>query len=231
MDWTNLAADLDEAMAALAQGVQTSLVVVHNGKRGAGAGVVWKTGGLVITNFHVVEQRGRISIGRNSRHTAAASLGVTLPDGSEAPARLVSQAPALDLALLQVDGLASPPAPIGDSRQAKVGQVVFAAGHPWGQRGSISAGVISAFDEARSDQTSVPIIRSDVLLGPGNSGGPLVDASGRVLGINTMIVGGDQGVAIPSHVVEAFINEQLVSREPATPPTTSPGAHSDGDWM
>jgi serine protease Do len=154
-----------------------------------------------------------------------------MPDGSEAPACIVAQAPHLDLALLQVDGLAAPPATIGDSRNARVGQVVFAAGHPWGQRGSVTAGVISAFAQARSDSASVPIIRSDVLLGPGNSGGPLVDAAGRVLGINTMIVGGDQGVAIPSHVVDAFVNEELSSGEPASGRSGPLPENPGGDWM
>lgn len=193
-------AALDEAMAQVALRVQRSLVVVHNGRRGAGAGVVWRSDGYIITNHHVVAGR---------RFLAKPRLNVTLPDGSEHPAHVMTQKPEIDLALLQVDAEGLPPALIADSRGMQVGQIVFAVGHPWGQRGYVTAGVISSLGTAqtRNGHGPVPIIRSDVLLAPGNSGGPLVNAAGGVLGINTMIVGGDQGVAIPSHIVEAFVSE------------------------
>jgi serine protease Do len=199
---------LDDAMAEVAQRVQRSLVVVHNGRRGAGAGVVWRSGGYIVTNYHVVAGRGPFS---------RPQINVTLPDGSEHKARIVAQKPELDLALLQVDSPGAPHALVADSRGMQVGQIVFAVGHPWGQRGSITARVISSLGTAQTRNgrgstppISVPIIRSDVLLAPGNSGGPLVNAGGGVLGINTMIVGGDQGVAIPSHVVDEFVSQALV---------------------
>jgi serine protease Do len=81
-------------------------------------------------------------------------------------------------------------------------------GHPWGQRNAVSVGVISALSQASigGQRGSLPVIRSDVHLAPGNSGGPLVNLSGGVIGINTLIVGGDQGIAIPSHVVDALLS-------------------------
>lgn len=225
MNGLSFAASLDEAMADVAYRVQRSLVVVHNGKRGAGAGVIWRAGGLIVTNYHVVAHRR----GRSSH-----PLHATLPDGQELPARLLAEAEHLDLALLQVETDGLQPALIADSRSMKVGQIVFAVGHPWGQRGYVTSGVISSLGTAQSTnghgQLTVPIIRSDVLLAPGNSGGPLVDATGGVLGINTMVVGGDQGVAIPSHVVESFISQALGGR--TTPDVGGPVTYETiGDWM
>lgn len=226
MNVFSFAAALNEDMAEVARLVQRSLVVVHNGKRGAGAGVVWREGSFIITNYHVVAQR-------NGR--TADNLRVTLPDNREVPARLLADAPHLDLALLQVEPEDLAPVAIADSTSLKVGQMVFAIGHPWGQRGYVTGGVISSLGVAYSSngngsktQTSVPILRSDVQLAPGNSGGPLVDAAGNVVGINTMVVGGDQGVAIPSHIVESFVRQSLVSTG-----IYIHGSAQDrsGDWM
>lgn len=203
MDVQTLSNQIADALAEVALRVQRSLVVVHNGRHGAGAGVVWRQGGYIVTNHHVIA-RGRIA--------------ATLPDGDELPARVVAKEPQLDLAILQVqsDGLA--PAPIADSRVLQVGQIVLAVGHPWGQRGVVTAGIISGLSTAqtRDSRQSVPIIRSDVVLAPGNSGGPMVNVAGGVVGINTMIVGGDQGVAIPSHVVAAFVRRALKQNEEVT---------------
>jgi serine protease Do len=84
-------------------------------------------------------------------------------------------------------------------------------GHPWGQRGAVTAGLISGLSKARRRGRGgeIEIIRSDARLAPGNTGGPLGDASGAVVGINTMIVGGDQGIAIPSHVACAFVEQAV----------------------
>ena len=202
-----LTTDIAAALSAVAQRVQRSLVVVHNGRFGAGAGVVWRLGGYIVTNHHVVA-RGR--------------LRVTLPDGSTSTAALVGQEPHLDLALLRVDHPDLPAAMIADSRGLQTGHIVLAVGHPWGQRGFVTAGIVSGQGsvEARSPRgqrisqasTSIPIIRTDVRLAPGNSGGPLVNAVSGVVGINTMIVGAVMGVAIPSHVVEAFVTRTLAEQ-------------------
>jgi len=200
MDVQQLSDQIANALAEVAQRVQRSLVVVHNGRHGAGAGVVWRKGGYIVTNHHVVA-RGRVT--------------ASLPEGGELPARVVAKEPELDLALLQVESTSLSPALLADSRDLQVGQIVLAVGHPWGHLGVVTAGIISGLGSAqtRNSGQSVPIIRSDVVLAPGNSGGPMVNAVGGVIGINTMVVGGDQGVAIPSHVVESFVRRALNESE------------------
>jgi serine protease Do len=190
---------LTDAADEVLRRVQRCLVVLHNGHHGVGAGVVWgrngNSGTYVLTNNHVVS---------HGRHLRAA-----LEDGTEIPARLVATDEEIDLALLQIESNDLPAAMIADSRSLRVGQLVLAVGHPWGQRGAVTAGLISGLSKAqtRGSRGEVEIIRSDVRLAPGNSGGPLVDANGAVVGINTMIVGGDQGIAIPSHLAQGFVEQ------------------------
>ena len=192
---------LTEEIAAVYQKIRKSLVMVHNGRRGAGAGVVWGDGGLVVTNYHVI-QRGRPRI--------------SFLDGDEFSSRVLAKAKHIDLALLEMTlhESGAPPlsiASIADSKKLRVGQLALAFGHPWGQVGSVSAGIITSFGSVplRWRQRPVDVIRTDAGLAPGNTGGPLVDASGAVIGINTMIVGGDLGVAIPSYVVNEFVQQSL----------------------
>jgi serine protease Do len=155
----------------------------------------------VVTNYHVI-QRGRPRI--------------SLLDGGEYSSRVIAKARQFDLALLKIDypesqAPALSVAPVADSKNLRVGQIALALGHPWGQVGSVSAGIITSLGcvPLRWRRGSIEVIRTDAGLAPGNSGGPLVDASGAVIGINTMIVGGDLGVAIPSHVVNEFVDQTL----------------------
>lgn len=199
MDARLLSQSIADELAGLNQRAQRSVVVVHNGRMGAGAGVIWLSDGYIVTNQHVI---------------ARGKPRVTLADGREYPARLIAREPGIDLALLHIDTVDLPVALVADSRGLKVGQVVLAIGHPWGQRGAVSGGIISSLGEVktRNGGEAVPIIRSDVLLAPGNSGGPLVNAVGGVIGINTMVVGGDLGVAIPSHLVNEFVERAIGER-------------------
>jgi serine protease Do len=211
MNAIHLSDEIAGALAETAQGVQRSLVVVQNGSQGAGAGVVWRTTGYIVTNHHVVADHRGFFGRRRGYPVAARSFTVALSDGRQVPARVVAEEPELDLALLKVDARNLHPALVADSRGLQVGQMVLAVGHPWGQKGAVTAGIISGLStaETRGPRRSVPIIRSDVTLAPGNSGGPMVNAAGGVVGINTMVVGGDLGVAIPSHEVEAFVQRAL----------------------
>lgn len=186
--------------------VYPGLVIIQDGRRGSGAGIIWDRSGLVVTNNHVV--------GRSRR------LLVQLADGGGRSARLVARRPEADLALLRLEPGEYQPARIGDSQRLQVGELVLAVGHPWGHPGYVTMGVVSALGHAvgRDGQPAVPIIRSDAALAPGNSGGPLVDARGAVVGINTMIIGGDQGVAIPGHVASEFVAQALANVD-------SPGAN------
>ena len=197
--YTSLPGALTDAAEEVVRRVQRSLVVLHNGRHGVGAGVIWgrngSAGAYILTNYHVVAH------GRQVR--------AALDNGSEIPARLVATDEEIDLALLQIQASDLSPAMVADSRNLRVGQLVLAVGHPWGQRGAVTAGLISGLSKAqtRGKRGEVEIIRSDVRLAPGNSGGPLVNAGGAVVGINTMIVGGDQGIAIPSHVAQEFVEQ------------------------
>jgi serine protease Do len=175
-----------------------SVVTVFGKRFGAGAGILWSADGLVVTNRHVLSQQTA-----KGRHTAR----VLLADERQFDAEVIATDEEVDLALLRIPATDLPAAQIGDSRQLRVGELVFTLGHPWGQRNSASAGIVSQLGNAQTRGTRqlIPIIRTDARLAPGNSGGPLLNAAGEVVGINTMIVGGDQGVAIPSAVAMDFV--------------------------
>jgi serine protease Do len=178
---------LDELLAR----IRPILVVVHNGRRGAGAGV-FVGDGLVLTNNHVVA-RGR-------------SYKVTLEGDASFEARVLAHDPDVDLALLEIPANGHPAA-VFSKRNVRPGELVFAYGHPWGQRNVLTSGVLSAITIARTRRGEIPILRTDVHLAPGFSGGPLLDAAGEVVGINTMIVGGDQSVAVPASVILEFLEK------------------------
>ena len=180
----------------LVQRVMPSLVIVRGHRYGAGAGIVWDANGLILTNNHVVGRRTSI---------------VVLQNDGEYESRLVARDPDVDLALLSIEATGlTPLKPVSGS--PRVGEMVFAFGHPWGQRNTVTRGIVSALTSAqnrRGDQ--LPIVRSDVPLAPGNSGGPLVNANGEVIGINAMIVGGDQSVSIAASVANDFVRKALAN--------------------
>ena len=196
----NFPVSLTEELAEVVQRVQRSLVVVQDGRRGVGAGILWRRGSWIVTNQHVVA-RGR-------------DVRVILPDGVELPARVAAKDADIDLALLHIDDNRTPEALIADGQSLRVGQYVMAVGHPWGERGLVTGGLISGFGQVqtRNGRGVIQILRTDARLAPGNSGGPLIDASGAVIGVNTMVIGGDSGVAVPSHVVSSFV-DQAISRQ------------------
>jgi serine protease Do len=159
------------------------------GGRGNGSGVLWDPSGLVVTNAHVA--RGAQAL-------------VMLWDGREVEARVEARDPRRDLAALRVnaDGLAA--AIIGDSSRVRAGEVAIAVGNPWGFLGAMTVGVVQAVG-ALHGLGARPWVQSDVILAPGNSGGPLADANGRVIGINTMVAG-RVALAIPSNEVSRFLS-------------------------
>jgi serine protease Do len=173
--------------------VRAGIVRVHGqGPTGAG-GVVWRRD-AVVTNHHVVA---------GARH----ALRIVAVDGRAHAARVLAASRRLDLALLDVPGADLTPAPIGTSARLRVGEFVFAVGHPWGQPWVVTAGVVSGLGPLPVAGHRAPgsYIRSDVRLAPGNSGGPLLDARGEVVGLNAMVIGGDLAVAIPSDVVRSWL--------------------------
>jgi len=183
-----------QAIDDLVQQVLPSLVVVRGRRYGAGAGIVWDANGLILTNNHVV-----------GRHTPI----VLLQDDREYESKLVARDPDVDLALLSIDtaGL-TPLKPVSIS--PRVGEMVFAFGHPWGQRNTVTRGIVSALVFAQNRRgEKLPIVRSDATLAPGNSGGPLINAEGEVIGINAMIIGGDQSVSIAASVATDFVRKTM----------------------
>lgn len=173
--------------------VLPSVVQVTDGRRGAGTGVIWRTDGVVLTNYHVVAGQREIL--------------VELRDGRTFPAKVLNYNEAADLALLQVEATQLPAAEVDDSSTLRVGELVVAIGHPWGQKYVVTAGIASGVGTLKDERNgrTATFIRSDVPLAPGNSGGPLLNARGAVVGINAMIFGGDLSVAIPSAVAREWV--------------------------
>ena len=186
------------AGARTIEAVRESVVQVRSGGgRGSGAGVIFSADGLVITNDHVVTGGARRS----------STVRVTLRDGRPFDAMVVKRGLGLDLALLRLEGTPGglPAARFGDSDTLRVGELVYAIGHPWGQPGTVTAGVVGglgvAHDPARG--TATRYVQSDVSLAPGNSGGPLLNARGEVVGINAMVFG-SLALSIPSNAASAW---------------------------
>lgn len=181
------------ALTTMIEAVKPAIVQVRTEGHGAGTGIVWYSDGRIITNNHVVARN-------------AVNVEVYLSDGRTFPARVLARNPQLDLALLKVDGVELTSLATNDSSQLRIGHFVFAIGHPWGQRWVVTAGIMSTLSTIKlAENLTTQYIKSDVPLAPGNSGGPLLDADGKVIGINAMIFGGDLSVAIPSNVVNTWL--------------------------
>jgi serine protease Do len=200
----NILQQLNNDLASVANGASHSLVQVHNGRGGAGSGTIWHPQGLIVTNAHVVHG-GRI--------------WVRLADKRDLPARLLATDPNHDLAALAVDAAGLPTIAAGESRTLKPGQLVMAVGHPWGVIGALTFGVVIGLETYGHGYPMQPSGREwvvvDIHLRPGNSGGPLLDAQGRLVGINTMVNGPDVGLAVPVHVAKRFLREALGSQSTA----------------
>lgn len=180
-------------------------VGVPNG-RGGGSGVILGTDGesvTAVTNSHVVR-------GLRSRRAGNQSgeIEVTLPDGSSVAAETLGDDPPSDLAVVRFSPESEVTvATLGEAENLVVGQLVVAIGNPLGFQRSVTAGVVSALGRSIRSESGRPIenvIQTDAAINPGNSGGPLADSSGRVVGINTAIIGGAQGIGFAVPVSAAF---------------------------
>ena len=191
---SRITAEVSSAAANVADQILDSVVLVHS-RGGSGSGVIWDADGLIVTNSHVV-------------HGERAQ--VVLRDGEKLEATLEARDARRDLAALRVPARGLRAARLGDSTRIHVGQVVLAAGNPLGLRGVVTAGIVTGAGQVIADgQTRLgDLIQADVALAPGNSGGPLADAEGRVLGINAMIGAAGIALAIPTEVVQSFLAPQ-----------------------
>jgi S1-C subfamily serine protease len=178
-------------------GVVDSVGPAVVGVSGVGTGMLITPDGYALTNSHVA--------------SAVKAYELTLRDGSRLKADLVGKDPHTDLAVLRASGTGLPHARLGDSSQLRVGQLVVAIGHPFGFQSTVTTGVVSAVGRtmrAQSGRTIENIIQTDAALNPGNSGGPLVDTRGQVVGINTAIIAMAQGIcfAVPSNTAQRVVS-------------------------
>jgi serine protease Do len=169
------------AFGEVAERLRRSTVQVFAKGHGGGSGVIWNADGLVITNAHVIR---------------SANPQVELWDGRRFDARIGSRDPRRDLAALRIAGSALPAAAAGDSTAVRPGELAIAIGSPLGFVGALTTGVIHSVDRKW--------VRASVRLAPGNSGGPLANAQGQVIGINTAVMNG-LGLAVPSREVGEFL--------------------------
>jgi serine protease Do len=178
--------DVDRDAEELARRLAPSVVEVRAGS-GAGAGTIWRQDGLIVTNDHVVPfDRAEIR----------------LADGRTAFGQVLARDPRNDLAVIEV-GLGGLPAVETRRDPVRPGELVMAIGHPFGVRYAVALGIVTTAAGVVNDFQR-PLIRADVPIWPGNSGGPLVDAIGRVVGINAM-VGGGMAFAVPSKLAEGLV--------------------------
>lgn len=178
---------LSNSLATAAEDLGRITVRVNRGGQGAGSGTIWRPDGWIVTNAHVAHR----------------PVSVALADGRRFDARVMSRNPGWDLAAIKIDADGLQSARIGHSDTLAVGELVLAMGYPFGLASTLTAGVVHA--TGRPDgSTAGRWIQADLRLAPGNSGGPMANARGEVVGINAMIAG-DLALAIPSRLVEGFL--------------------------
>ena len=191
------AAQFRSAATSLADSLSNAVVQVRTPNTGSGgAGLIWGPG-LVVTNAHCVPRGASVEV-------------CTAGTNRWREAEVIGYHPPHDLALLAAPSVAGPLLEIRDADSLRAGELLFAHGHPLGVRDAMAMGVLH--DIARDRRTGQPRwIVADVRLAPGNSGGPLVDADGRLVGINSMVVNG-LGAAVPASLVQDFVERVLAKR-------------------
>ncbi len=172
----------------IAEHLRRSTVLIRPGRRGSGSGVIWSGDGTIVTNAHVAHD---------------SNAHVQLWDGREFVGTVTARDPRRDLVSLRINASGLPAATPADSAQLRPGELAIAIGNPMGFLGALTTGVIHAIGPVRGLGSQI-WVQASVRLAPGNSGGPLADAGGRVIGINTMVAG-RLALAIPSNVVRHFL--------------------------
>ena len=203
MDVPDVVAKVAPAVVTVINRLSTSGMGQGSGV-GSGSGAVISPDGYIITNHHVIEGN--------------TSLEVIFSDGTQRPAELVGDDPLMDLALVKVSGPIDAYLPIGDSDALRQGETVIAIGSPLGEfKNSVTVGVISALNRNLGEGAPEGLIQTDAAINRGNSGGPLLNMRGEIIGINTLVVRGDPtasveglGFAIPSNIMRR-VSEQIIA--------------------
>lgn len=190
------------AVVKVADALRPAVVNLRSlrGRGGAGSGVIFSPDGFLLTNYHVIHKQERVHI--------------RLSNGEERSGQIVGRDPWTDLAVVRADGDPLPYAALGDSTKLRVGQLVVAIGSPLGFESTVTAGVVSALGRTLrsvSGHLVDNVIQTDAALNPGNSGGPLVDSRGRVVGINTAVIQPAQGIcfAVPISTAKTILPQLM----------------------
>jgi len=180
-----------DGFGEIAESLRRATVYIRSGRHGQGSGFIVRPEGVIVTNAHVA---------------ASSPIRVGLWDGTQAQANLVTRDPGRDIAILQLLKSGLPSATLADSDQVRVGELVIAIGNPLGFMGALTTGIVYSIGRV-GGLGPMKWIQSDVRLAPGNSGGPLANARGHVLGVNTMVAAGI-GLAIPSNTISRHLKAQ-----------------------
>jgi len=191
----------ERTVIRVAREVTPAVVSIAVQNRGSGSGAIIRSDGMILTNAHVVANARTVTVG--------------LADGRKVEGRVLGRDPGLDVAVVRVTADNLPVAPLGDSDALQVGQIAIAIGNPLGLDRTVTMGVVSALDRTTPRLGGETFLQTDAAISPGNSGGPLVDSRGRVIGINSAVIAGmgasNLGFAIPINAAMAMANQVLTT--------------------
>lgn len=208
---SNIWQQINDSAAGSVQQIQQSLVQIVSDEGSMGAGIIWKSDGIIITNAHVVMGRNQVR-----------DLQVVLQDDEPYDAQIVVADETLDIAVLSISANDLPVVKVGSSANLVVGQWLMAIGHPWGILDAITAGVVigtgNKLPEIGDKRDWIAV---DMKMRPGHSGGALFNQDGEVVGINTMIQGPEVSFAVPIDVVKQFLKNTIEADYPQPVKATS----------